>query len=260
LHREIKNLRIIVTGGSGGIGRSIASALVQAEARVCNFARRAENLANWADEHSANAPNVTTFVGDVTKPEDRSGVVAHTVQKFGGLDCVVNNAGVGAIGRFAESTPDLLQKVLDVNFHGAVEMTRVALPHLACGTTPIVVNIGSILGHRAIPQYSEYCASKFALRGWSESIRSEFSKLGIDVLLVSPGTTSSEFWDHTLSDQHSPPWANSKPVPSEKVAKSILNAMRKGKHEIIPHGRGRLFILANKFVPRVITRVMNKWG
>jgi short-subunit dehydrogenase len=251
---------VIVTGGSGGIGRSIASALVKAGAKVCNFARRAENLADWAAEYNARSQNVTTFVGDVTKSDDRHGVVAHAVQQFGGLDCIVNNAGVGAIGRFADSTPDLLQKVFDVNFHGAVELTRVALPHLERGTRPIVVNIGSILGYRAIPQYNEYCASKFALRGWTESIRSEFARLGIDVLLVSPGTTSSEFWDHTISDHHAPPWANSKPVPSERVAASVLKAMRKGKHEIIPHGRGRMLVFVNKFVPGIITRVMNKWG
>ena len=90
---------------------------------------------------------------------------------------------------------------MEVNFFALVEMTRLALPLLKQGVNPIVVNVSSILGHRGVPHSSEYSASKFAVQGFSESIRAEFARLGIDVLVVSPGTTETEFFDRVI-EQH----------------------------------------------------------
>src|SRR5581483_9150141 len=127
--------------------------------------------------------------------ETRLAALAAAQRQFGGLDILVNNAGVSAWGPFDQAGEDRLRRIREVNFFALAEMTREALPLVKAGRQPLVVNIASILGHRGIPLQAEYCASKFAVRGLSESLRPELARTGIDLLLVSPGTTDTEFFD-----------------------------------------------------------------
>jgi short-subunit dehydrogenase len=258
--RELSNLRVLITGASGGIGRALAEQLLASEARVLLMARRGPVLEEWRAAHQDTANKIEIFAGDVTRAEDRSAMLRLAEDRWGGLDVLVNNAGLGSLGRFAESDPAILRRVFEVNFFAAVELTRAALPLLSAGKTPLIVNIGSILGHRATPQNSEYCASKFALRGWSESVRPELRRTGIDLLLVSPGTTESDFYANTLSEQKSPPWHNPPPVPAREVARQIVRAMERGSGEVIPSWRGKGLVWANRLVPSIVERIMRKWG
>lgn len=258
--RELSQLRILITGASGGIGRALAEALLDRGARVLVMARRGEVLDEWRAAHPDMADQIVTFAGDVTRAEDRTAMLRLAQDRWGGLDVLVNNAGLGALGRFSESDPAILRRVFEVNFFAAVELTRAALPLLCVGKSPLIVNIGSILGHRATPQNSEYCASKFALRGWSESVRPELRRTGIDLLLVSPGTTESDFYANTLSEQKAPPWHNPPPVPASEVARQIVRAMERGSREVIPSWRGKGLVWANRFVPGIVERIMRKWG
>jgi short-subunit dehydrogenase len=263
--RELSDLRVLITGASGGIGRALADELLARGARVLAFARRAKVLDEWREGHTTSKNSTTsnslaTFSGDVTRAEDRAAVLRLAEDHWGGLDCLINNAGLGALGRFAESDPETLRRVFEVNFFAAVELTRGALPLLTAGKTPLIVNIGSILGHRATPQNSEYCASKFALRGWSESVRPELRRVGIDLLLVSPGTTESEFYANTLGPQKSPPWHNPPPISAAEVARQIVRAKERGSREVIPSWRGKGLVWANRLLPGVVERIMRKWG
>lgn len=262
--RELHDLRILITGASGGIGRALAEALLAQGARVLVMARRGQVLDDWRAKHSDTSERIATFAGDVTRADDRAAMLRLAEDRWGGLDILVNNAGLGSLGRFAESDPTILRRVFEVNFFAAVELTRAALPLLnassSAGKSPLIVNIGSILGHRATPQNSEYCASKFALRGWSESVRPELRRAGIDLLLVSPGTTESDFYANTLSDQKSPPWHNPPPVPATEVARQIVRAMELGSSEVIPSWRGKGLVWANRWVPGIVERIMRKWG
>ena len=104
------------------------------------------------------------------------------------------------MGRFDESNPERLRELMEVNFFATVEWTRDFLPALRQGNRPAVVLVGSVLALAAVPHKSEYCASKFALAGWAESVRPELAHEGIDVLAVHPSTTKSEFFDHVLGD------------------------------------------------------------
>src|SRR5205807_4044760 len=121
-----------------------------------------------------------TVLADVTSPADRRRMVEAAVQYFGGLDVLVNNAGIGAAGHFADVGPDRLRKIMEVNFFGLTETTRACLPLLKRGTTPAILNVSSIAGKRGIPARSEYSASKFAVQGFSEALRAELDKDGID--------------------------------------------------------------------------------
>ena len=114
---------------------------------------------------------------------------------------------------------------MEVNFFVAVELIRAALPTLRQGRRPMIVNVGSILGHRGIPHMAEYCASKFALAGFSEALRAEVARLGIDVLVVSPGTTATDFHDHLVERTDKPPWPQQPRVPPAVVAKAAEAAV-----------------------------------
>jgi short-subunit dehydrogenase len=124
---------------------------------------------------------------------------------------------------------------------------------------PIVVNVSSILGHRGVPHNSEYAASKFAVHGFSESIRAEFTRLGIDVLVVSPGTTETEFFDRAIEKTTEPNWPKHKATSAANVARQIVRAIRLGRHEIIPYRWGRVLCWLNRLSPRMMDSVMARY-
>jgi short-subunit dehydrogenase len=211
------------------------------------------------DEIHAAGGRAEQLVGDVADPATREEAVRRVRSAFGGLDILVNNAGVGALGLFDGADPLRLRRLMEVNFFALVEMTRLTLPLLKEGKLPLVVNISSILGHRGAPYNSEYCASKFAVHGFSESIRAEFVRLGIDVLVVSPGTTETEFFERVIDRTGAPPWPKHRAVTAAEVARQTVRAMERGTHEIIPYRLGRLMCWLNRLSPRLMDAIMARY-
>ena len=257
--REISGSRAIVTGASSGIGKAIALGLCRQGASVVATARREERLAELVGESKSLPGKLVSVAGDISDPGLREHVVERAVSEYGGLDFLVNNAGVGTLGRFENGTSERLRQVMEVNFFALVEMTRIALPYLKKGRQPIIVNVSSILGRRAVPHNSEYCASKFAVHGFSESIRTELAGEGIDVLVVSPGTTETEFFDQVLDRTSEPGWPEHRPVTAAHVAKQTISAMRAGRREIIPYFWGKLLCGMNRVSPSLVDRVMRRY-
>ncbi len=221
MRRSIAGARAVVTGASGGMGREIALESARNGAHILLLARREEKLRAVAEEigRLANGSHAEICVGDVTDAAARRAALDQAEKAFGGLDILVNNAGVGTLANFETSNSELLHQVFETNFFAPVEFTREALPLLKAGQKPIVVNIGSVVGIRAMPRNSDYCASKFALRGWSESLRVELVSSGIDVLLVSPGSTVTEFWDNIPGKQFDVPWSLKAALPADVTAR-----------------------------------------
>lgn len=257
--RTIQGLRGILTGASSGIGRALAVELVQAGARLVVVARRRENLDALAVELSQAPGTLEIVAGDVTTNDVRSAALARAEAAFGGLDMLVNNAGIGAMGRFVEAAPERLRKVMEVNFFAAAEFTRQAVPRLRAGTKPIVVNVSSVLGHRGVPGCAEYCASKFAMQGFSESLRSELTPLGIDVLVVSPARTETEFFDRAL-DADGRPWPGLGGWPSERVARKIVRAIRRGQHQLVVSAGGKALVWGSRIAPGLLDRILARYG
>jgi short-subunit dehydrogenase len=258
--RSLTGARAIVTGASGGLGRAIALELGRQGAHVVLVARRVEKLNEVADEIAKLGGKAEIVGGDVTSPTIRQAAIDAAQSAFGGLDILVNNAGVGAIGHFAEADAERMRQVMEINFFAPVELTRVALPLLKAGRKPMIVNIGSILGHRATPRYSEYCASKFALRGWTETLRTELRAEGINVLLVSPGPTRTEFWDNLLEQKGKVPWTREYAMTSSRVARKIVRAIERGSNwDLLPGLRAKLFVLSNRLFPRIVDRIMRRY-
>jgi short-subunit dehydrogenase len=259
MRRKIAGMRAVVTGASSGIGRAIARELAAQGAKVVLLARREDRLRDLVAEIAAAGGEAAWVSGDVTDPAAREQTVAAAQSRFDGLDLLVNNAGIGTLGLFENADPAGLRRVMEVNFFALVEMTRLGLPLLKQGRRPMIVNVGSILGHRGVPHNTEYSASKFAVHGFSEALRAELASCGVDVLVVSPGTTETEFFERVIARTSAPQWPEHQAVAAAAVARQTVRAIRKGRHEIIPYRWGKLLVLLNRAAPRLVDALMARY-
>ncbi|MFT5302795.1 MAG: short-subunit dehydrogenase [Mariniblastus sp.] len=258
--RGLHEKRAIITGASSGIGWHLAKQLAAEGVSIVACARRAERLAELTAEIEAAGGVCVPVAGDITTSETRQALLETCQKRLGGLDILINNAGIGAMGRFDEASTDRIRTVFEVNFFAITELIRESLPTLKLGQSPIIVNMSSVLAHRAAPLKSEYCASKFALHGFSDAIRAELSGNGIDMLLVSPSTTDSEFFDSSIEDNTQKNWKSRGAMPPEVVAAKTIRAIKKGKHEIILTHGGRFIVWLDRLIPGIANRVMAKFG
>ncbi len=245
--RTMAGKRILVTGASQGIGYAFALEAAKQGARVVASARSAEPL---QDSHM-EAAGVVPVVGDVTVPADRDAMLRAAREHFGGLDILVNNAGLGATGLFGDTKPDTLRRVMEVNFFALADLTRLCLPELQKGVQPLVVNVSSILGRRGIPRYSEYCASKFAVQGFSDALRAELSKVNVGVLVVNPGPTETGFQENMVERDAGTPRAAGR-MPAATVATAMCRAIERDRAEITLTRVGVALVLANRYFPRLL--------
>lgn len=255
--RSIDGLRTIVTGASSGIGRALVIELLRRGAQIVAVARREDRLRQLAADVGKDKP-LRWIAGDVTRPEDRAAALELAQREFGGLDALINNAGIGALGRFDQADGNRLRQVMEVNFFAPAEFIREALPALRLGKRPLIVNIGSVLGHRAVPEKSEYCASKFALHGFSDALRTELAGSGIDVLLVSPSTTASEFFDRAVGESIRPQ-RRFGTMQAELVARKVVAAMERGRREIILSAGGKALVWLDRLCPPLADWVVSRW-
>ena len=247
--RLLAGKRILITGASMGIGYALAVAAAKRGAKVIAVARTVGLLDTLARQVQAAGGQIDTLAVDVTNPTDRQSLLEFVQTRHGGLDILVNNAGVGATGHFMEVDESVLREIFEVNFFGALELTRLCLPLLARGQQPLLVNISSILGRRAYPARSCYSASKFALAGWSDAVRAELSPYGVGVLVVNPGLTVTNFSANLKARSARLPMDHLRGMSADDVAEATLKAMEADKAEISLTLQGKLLVLVNRFVP-----------
>lgn len=250
--RELKGMRVLVTGASQGIGKALAELAARRGAKVIATARSVDLLNELAETVKKDGHTLVVVQADVTKPEDRQKMVDAAMQHFGGLDILINNAGIGATGHFADADPNILRTIMETNFFGTTETTRVFLPILKQGTKPAIVNISSIVGKRALPARGLYSASKFAVEGWSQAIRAELYKDGIDVVVINPGLTQTNFSKNMLEQKAKVQMDHLRGMTSEQVAEATLRAIEKGKNNLNLTFKGKLLLLVARFAPWII--------
>ncbi len=258
--RNLKGARIIVTGASSGIGRCLALQLCQRGARVLATARRADRLRELQTQCKSTQGNLEILEGDLTDALHRQAIVDQADLQWNGLDVLVNNAGAGAIGRFDVASSDRLRRVMEIDFFAPVELTRLSLPLLERGVRPAILNIGSVLSHRAVPNKSEYCAAKFAMRGWAESLRVELVTKGIEVLMLSPSTTSSEFLDALVDSQANKKGTSVGSMMPERVAQLAISALVRSKREMVLSLGGNALVWAGRLFPRLTDRILGRFA
>lgn len=254
MKRTLKNARVLLTGASGGLGSALARALAARGARLLLTGRSMDRLREVA--RSVETLTETHIVAaDLTNEADRKSVVQSCFDKFGALDVLINNAGIGARGLFENSSPEVLRQIMEVNFFAPAELTRECLELLVDGNRPILVNVCSASGRRGFPVRSEYCASKFALAGLSEVLRAELAIHGIDVLIVSPGHIRTEFYTHFIANTTQAGRTgqmHERGVPPDVAAEKIVRAIEKGKREIVFPFKIWLTLLVNRLFPAVV--------
>jgi short-subunit dehydrogenase len=259
MKRELRGRRVLLTGASSGIGRSLAEQLASAGARLVVAARSTERLDELAVAlRSAHQAEIVPVHADVTRDEDRRRALDAAVKQFGGLDVLVNNAGVASWAHFADCTEEILRQVMEVNFFAPAELIRLAIPVLTQGQQPAIVNVASMCGRRAMPAWSEYSASKFALCGLTEALRAEMARFDIDVLLILPGLTRSNLHRTLLRNEGRMKIDFDEGMPPEQVAAGILAALRKNRKETVLGREARWMLRLNRFFPRLLDRLIGR--
>lgn len=261
MRRDLRGRVVLVTGASRGIGRRVAVKLAQVGAKVAIAARSADELAKLAGELRAGGATVEAFPTDLTDAKSREVLIAEVVAKFGGLDVLVNAAGVASFGEFATSTPEILRTVTEINFFAPVELTRRAVPHLTrsgqSGYRPAVLNLASICGRCGIPSLPEHCGSKHALVGMTEAWRGEFARFGIDVLLVLPGVVRSDDLNRHLLRNEGQIYLDFEGAQKpEAVADAVVRSLQRNRTEAAVGFVSWWVWFGKRFFPRVPRWVM----
>jgi short-subunit dehydrogenase len=250
---------VVVTGASSGIGAATAVACARAGMRVTLAARRADRLARVADHVQAAGGEARVVPTDVAEPAAVRALVDGTVQAWGRVDVLVNNAGIGVLARVEETTPAEYERLMRVNYLAAVDGVLAALPHMRRQRQGHIVNVASVLGKRASPFRAAYVASKFALVGFSEALRMELRGTGIHVTCVCPVGTATEF--HEVELNRLGVSGRGGPIQSaDRVARAIVRALRRPRAEVHPYPPARLLFLANAVAPALVDRVMMRFS
>ena len=251
MKRDLRGRRILITGASSGIGRSLAEQLAAAGSRLVLAARSSDKLEALAAELAAHNADVVAIPADVTREEDRQHLLDETVKRFGGLDVLINNAGVASFAHFADCTEAILRQIMEVNFFAPTELIRLAIPLLTQGQQPAIVNVASMCGRLGMPAWSEYSASKFALCGLTEALRAEMTRFEIDVLLALPGLTATGLRQALLMNTGRLKIAFDEGMSPENAAAGIIKALRKNRTETVLGREARWLLRFHRFFPRL---------
>ena len=245
MQRTLTGKVALVTGASSGIGEATVLELASRGASVVAAARSVEKLEDLARRTASYG--VLVVEADVADRDSVEAMVGLTVEKFGRLDVLVNNAGLGLSGRVAELRPEDLRYVFEVNTIGPLNCLQAALPHMGSGGR--IINVSSVVGLRAIPKVGGYCSTKFAPNALSDSLRVEVADRGISVTSVYPGTTRTSFRDNSRRTKDEKRGWRPKGVTPERVAKKIAAAAEMGPRDVYVTPSDRLFVAGSRSSP-----------
>lgn len=247
--RDLRGRRILITGASSGIGKALATQLAHEGARLILAARSEDKLRDLA----GSLPGETLVVPtDVRLEADRQRVLDRAVEHFGGLDVLINNAGIASWAHFADTDEKILREIMEVNFFAPADLIKRAIPILTEGKESAIVNVASMCGRRAMPAWPEYSASKYALCGLTEALRGEMARFDIDVLLILPGLTASDFSQHFLKTDGKAKIEFTDGMPPEQVASAIVDSLKKNKTETWIGSDCKWMLRVNRFFPRLV--------
>jgi len=253
----VKNKVVVITGASSGIGKALAKECAAMGAKLSLAARRTELLEALKTELPATEILITTT--DVSNENDCHQLIDQTIQRYGRIDVLINNAGISMRALFEEVDLKVIRQLMDVNFYGTVYCSKFALPYLL-QTKGSLVGVISIAGYVGLPGRTGYAASKFAIRGFLDTVRIENLKKGLHVLVAAPGFTASEVRQSALttdgSQQGETPRDESKMMTSEECAHHIVAAIKKRKRSLIlTFTEGKLTVFLGKFFPSLLDKL-----
>ncbi len=248
---------VVITGASSGIGEALAKEYAARGDKLSLGARRIEKLEKLRTEFPVNDILVTKT--DVSVEKECQNLIERTIERFGRIDVLINNAGISMRALFKDLNLKVMHQIMDVNFYGTVYCTKYALPWLL-ETKGSLVGVISIAGHVGLPGRSAYSASKFAIRGFLDTVRTENLYKGLHVLVAAPGFTATDVRKVALSangnQQGETPRDESKMMSAKTCAHLIIKATDKRKRTLVlTFVEGKLTVFLNKLFPALVDRL-----
>lgn len=254
------NKVVVITGGTDGIGKAIVDALVPLGAKIATCGRSHDKIYALMMEYSNIMMHAV--VCDVSNETECRQFIDSTIKTFGKIDVLINNAGVSMRALVEDVDLDTIKKVMDINFYGSVYCTKFALPSLIAqkGT---VVGVSSIAGYRGLPGRSAYSASKFALQGWLEALRTEMIDKEVNVMWVCPGFTASNIRNAALNAKGTShgesPMDEKSMMTAAECARLIVKAIEQRKRTIVLTFTGKRTVFMNRFFPSLTDKMVHNF-
>lgn len=255
-----KDKVVVITGGTEGIGKALIDTLIPLGAKISTCGRNHDKLYNLQLQYANVLLHAVTC--DVSNEQDCRRFIDSTVKTFGGIDILINNAGISMRALVKDAEVEVIRTVMAVNFYGAVYCTKFALPSII-ERKGSIVGISSIAGYRGLPGRSAYSASKFALQGWLEALRTELFDSGVNVMWVSPGFTTSNIRNAALDKEGNPQGESlmdeARMMPAAKCAQYIKEAIEKRKRTLVLTFEGKRTVFLNRFFPSLTDKLVYKF-
>ena len=239
---------VLITGASEGIGAACAAAFRKRGARLSLMARSVEKL------RAAGGPESLVTAGDLTLPEVREAAVAETLERFGAIDILINNAGMGLYAPAWDTPIEDARRLFELNFFAPLALTQLVAPHMRQRRSGVIVNISSIAGRVTLPWFTLYSASKYALCSLTDGLRMELQRDGIHTMTVCPGYVRTDFQRHALVGEPPPKVARSKQfaITPEQCAEAIARGVERGARTVMSPRIGWLMVLAERLFPTLV--------
>jgi short-subunit dehydrogenase len=257
---QMQDKVVVITGGSDGIGKALVELYLNKGAKVATCARNYQKLYQLQSANTGKP--LFIHATDVSKEIDCKGFIDAVIKEFGTIDILINNAGVSMRALVQDVDFETIKRVMDINFWGTVYCTKFALDYIIKNKGTIV-GVSSIAGYRGLPGRSGYSASKYAVNGWLEALRTELLESGTNVMWVCPGFTSSNIRNAALNSkgesQGESPMDEGAMMSSEECAVHIANAIQKRKRTLVLTFTGKRAVFMNKFFPALADKLVRKF-
>lgn len=255
------NKTVLITGGSSGIGKSCVHKYADEGYNVVFTGRNNDRIEEVISELNEKGVKNLGLKVDAASREGAMEVVSKAIEAFGGVDVLICNAGISMRALFEDVDLDVFEQVMQINFTGAVYYVKYCLPHILKSKGSIVA-ISSINGHRGTPARTAYTASKYAMEGFFEALRTEVMHRGVHVLVVSPGFTGTNIRNAALTasgaSQGESPRDEGKMMTSDEVANAVYRGQLKRKRDIVLTTQGKMAVFLNKFIPATMDKIVYK--